>query len=281
MPITRRDFLRIATIGSLSAAALAWEAKHGTLQNVFASPNLDEAAGPANPNSFGIDPMEDPAAMADKVFGPGQWMKADNYSAHRAYFAYNGQHDMPDLKTPGEFLLTDPTGEEAADHGAIDWKANATTALLTPNWDNLPSEMAAVRQQPERAGLDSHFLWARGNGDLRLTYVWGDGTETVVEGHVTGERFTGKVNGAEALDIPASFQTVFFDQTVDPFSTDALVPSKAILSAPSAIVVQAKADETSYLNVVTGPSSAYDADGEGNKDYQDAGFRFAPKDGTN
>ena len=262
--ITRRDFLKLSGL----AAGVA-----GTSYFVpRAVAALNSLTAPAS-ESLGIDPLMAPSDMADKVFGPGEWSKAPNFSNYRVYVKNSG-HDSADLETLGQITITDPTGTESTDHNAIDGKANAFSALFVVNYDQMPPEMAAIRQQPERAGLDSQMLWARGNGDVKITYVWGDGSESIVDGHVTGERFEGTVDGKKR-SMPAAFQMAYFDQTVDPTSPDALIAGKAIKAAPAAVLVQAICDPGSFMQFPTGPSSALDADGTGNRDYKDAGLLFA------
>lgn len=288
--LSRRDFLKSGGVLIAAAAAAACNlptkfpnASAGTGEGTPFSPDFQSTPTVTFPTAQapvvtrpeyaeievaeGWHPQLAAEEMADVLLGTGKWYQANNFSAYRVYVKNNQK--APDLSVPGKIGITDPTGEEAKDHTSIDLNAHTFTALLVPNYGQMPAEMAQVRTQPEREGHDSHFMWFQGNGQIELTYFWGDGTKSIITGRIDGTTFTGTVDGQE-IELPAAFQTAFFDQSIEP-----RLPQQ-FKAVPAAIVVRALVDEKDYLQLETGPSSCYDHDGpDGNKDYQDAGFCFA------
>ncbi len=291
--ISRRDFIKTAAI--VAASYPLWgcnmpNAVQGALTTPQAEPSrtnrpdvlpsgtpfpttTPNATVPVTPSPAAeaikdFNPMLSAEDMANVLLGRGQWYQAPNFSIVRAYVKQ--RVDQPDMSTDGRLLVTDPLGLNETQPGAVDLFANASTYLFVPNYNNLEPEMHAVQaQDAQRANLDSFFSWFHGHGLVNITYLWGDGTKTKMTGRVDGDTFTGRIarENDAPLEVsgPAAFQMAYFR------------PDTGALDAvPAAILFNVVADPTSYIELQSGPSSCYDADGNGILDYQDAGFCFAP-----
>lgn len=243
--ISRREFFKVLGLASLGI--------------IGRSCNLTTPEPEATQSPVGLSP--ELKAKADLLLGERQWQVAKNFSA---YTVLVGNHniDYVDLSSPGQIFTRDSLGQKETSPESADNASNRVQLLFIPNYLQMTAEM--FRNTEQEPAHDSQAIWALGSGDLQMTYYWnGGGGSTVLTGYVKDNQFRGNRDGLQDISIPACFQTAHFDMDGN------------LDQVPAAILVSMRADQSTFLNLTTGPTSFDDTDGNGNQDWQDAGWKFS------
>jgi len=208
--------------------------------------------------------------------------RASNFSHHRVFIGAAG-HDIAagyvDLSGPGQIATRDPVGSKEA-AGYPDNAAGSVRAVFIANHAGVEGDQIvreAAQSLDREPTSDSFAMWLLGSGDARIVYTWGDGSMTILQGHVDRNTFSGHnsyynpegdlVSSAPINGMPAAFQLVSFRP-----GEDGVISTEEPLN----VDVSMSAAKSTFFNLTTGPASFAKREGVPS-DYEDAGFGFDRK----
>lgn len=236
--MSRRDFLKLGAAVLVANALTACGEKS-------AKTGGTSGASPEHPADI----------IAKRIMGVDP-VPLRNFSKFRAYAGKS--NGMYIDQFPGGVSVRDPLGVKEKNPKSADRSSSRVDLLFVPDYDQMPREFNIERER--EPAHDSQAMWFFGSGDVVITYLWHDGSTSKISGKIKDNHFTGDEDGSRKLDGPACFQTAHFD-------------GKGQLDhVPEAIRVSMEAGSGTFLQLVTGPTSFDDTDGEKLNDWADQGW---------
>lgn len=251
--LNRRAFLRTAGATMASAAATALPGCFATKQPEPVNSSASQLDVESERNKLENEFID----RANKLFGEGNWIRADNFSYY--YVAIlRPIEGYVNTNESGTIATNDPTAQNDTDPSAADNSVNYAKFLMVPISDKMENEFTVAKDKEQ--AHDAYALWMMGQGDIRITYLGLNEGTLEFNGRINERRFVGLRNKTP-ISRPASFQTTRFDGSL-------------LIEAPESIIVEMHAQPGDYCRMTTGPTSFDDSDGAGNKDWQDQGNGF-------